>query len=191
MKKIIQFFLLFIITVSTYIFYNVYFVKKIDNDSKLISKDLDILQNNNSNQIKNLQYKINFDGNKQYTITSEFSELIKTTDFEIVKMQKAKAILIDEKKLTISINSDNAEFNSGNYNTIFKDNVLIEYMNNKILSDKLYIDFNNNIINISQNVSYSGELGKINTDNIVINLLTKKIDIFMSGNDKNVELIKN
>ena len=82
MKKIIQFFLLFIIAVSTYIFYNVYFVKKIDNDSKLISKDLDILQNNNSNQIKNLQYKINFDENKQYIITSEFSELIKTVDHE-------------------------------------------------------------------------------------------------------------
>lgn len=191
MKKIIQFFLLFIIAVSTYIFYNVYFVKKINNDSKLISKDSDFLQNNNSNQIKNLQYKINFNENNQYIITSEFSELIKNGDFELVKMQKVKAILIDEKKLTVSISSDNAEFNSGNYNTVFKDNVLIEYMNNKILSDKLYIDFNNNIINVSQNVSYSSEFGKINTDNIVINLLTKKIDIFMSENDKNVELIKN
>lgn len=176
---------------STYIFYNVYFVKKINNDSKLISKDSDFLQNNNSNQIKNLQYKINFNENNQYIITSEFSELIKNGDFELVKMQKVKAILIDEKKLTVSISSDNAEFNSGNYNTVFKDNVLIEYMNNKILSDKLYIDFNNNIINVSQNVSYSSEFGKINTDNIVINLLTKKIDIFMSENDKNVELIKN
>ena len=180
-----------IITLCSYIFYNVYFVKKIDEDSKLLSRDTDALQNNNGNQIKNLQYKINFDENRQYIITSEFSELIKTGDHEKVIMQKAKATLTDEKKLTLSIYSDNAEFNSGNYSTVFKNNVLIEYMNNKILSDKLVIDFNNNIINVSQNVRYIGEFGKINTDNMVINLLTKKIDIFMDRNDKNVELVKN
>jgi hypothetical protein len=48
-------------------------------------------------------------------------------------------------------------------------------MNNKILSDKLYLDLDNNMINIFHNVKYIGEYGTINTDNISINYLQKKL----------------
>ena len=176
---------------SIYFFYNIYFVKKIDRETKSYSEnDLDF-KNNTNNQIKNLQYNLNLNENNQYKITSKFSELAQINGIEIVKMQKVEAKLTDKKKLPFLIIADEAEFNSSNYNTVFKNNVLITYMNNKILSDKLYLDLENNMINIFHNVKYIGEYGTINTDNISINLFTKKIDIFMNENNRNVELIKN
>ena len=63
-------------------------------------------------------------------------------------------------------------------------------MNNIILSNKLNLDFKNNKIKIFGNVLYDGELGKMKSDNIIIDLITKKIDISMNNNNENVELVK-
>ena len=60
----------------------------------------------------------------------------------------------------------------------------------KIFSDKLDLDFKNNKIKIFENVIYEGEIGLMKSDNIIINLTTKKIDINMNNKNKNVELIK-
>ncbi len=190
MKNIIQFSLVCIIGISLYFFYNTYLAKDITSSLETLPTDNEFLPKNTNNQIKNLRYEINLDNNNQYIITSNFSELINSNEYEIVKMQGVEAIFIEKEKIPILIKSDNADYNNENYNTDFKNNVLIEYMDNKIFSDKLNIDFKKNKIRIFENVLYKGELGIIKTDNIVINLTTKKIDINMSNENKNVELIK-
>ena len=190
MKNIIQFSLVCIIGISLYFFYNTYLAKDITSSLETLPADNEFLPKNTNNQIKNLRYEINLDNNNQYIITSNFSELINSNEYEIVKMQGVEAIFIEKEKIPILIKSDNADYNNENYNTDFKNNVLIEYMDNKIFSDKLNIDFKKNKIRIFENVLYKGELGIIKTDNIVINLTTKKIDINMSNENKNVELIK-
>tara|TARA_B100001057_G_C22570682_1_gene841049 strand:+ start:64 stop:639 length:576 start_codon:yes stop_codon:yes gene_type:complete len=189
-KNIIQFSLVCIIGISLYFFYNTYLAKDITSSLETLPADNEFLPKNTNNQIKNLRYEINLDNNNQYIITSNFSELINSNEYEIVKMQGVEAIFIEKEKIPILIKSDNADYNNENYNTDFKNNVLIEYMDNKIFSDKLNIDFKKNKIRIFENVLYKGELGIIKTDNIVINLTTKKIDINMSNENKNVELIK-
>tara|TARA_B100001093_G_scaffold518553_1_gene603837 strand:- start:1447 stop:2022 length:576 start_codon:yes stop_codon:yes gene_type:complete len=189
-KNIIQFSLVCIIGISLYFFYNTYLAKDITSSLETLPTDNEFLPKNTNNQIKNLRYEINLDNNNQYIITSNFSELINSNEYEIVKMQGVEAIFIEKEKIPILIKSDNADYNNENYNTDFKNNVLIEYMDNKIFSDKLNIDFKKNKIRIFENVLYKGELGIIKTDNIVINLTTKKIDINMSNENKNVELIK-
>ena len=52
-------------------------------------------------------------------------------------------------------------------------------------------DFENKMIKIYKNVEYNGTLGHMFTDNIEINLIRNKIDIYMDGDKKNVELISN
>ena len=49
-------------------------------------------------------------------------------------------------------------------------------------------DFNNSLIKIYENVKYDGIQGNIITDNIKIDLITKKIEIYMSNNNDNVEV---
>ena len=77
------------------------------------------------------------------------------------------------------IRSDNAEYNNFNYHTKFRDNVSIEYMNNKIYSDKLDLDIKNSIAKIYENVKYVGNNGTIISDNIRFDLKTKKAEDFV------------
>ena len=191
MKTIIQL-SLFCIVVFTIFFFNKIYLSKDDKTvvSSNMPNDQIIIQTEN-NLVKNLKYEVNLDKNKQYIITSDLSELINSNDIEIVKMQMVKALIIGENKIPLIIKSDNADYNNLNYSTKFRNNVSIEYMNNKIYSDKADLDFENNIAKIFENVRYIGSQGTVISDNIEINLVTKKIDIYMDNENDKVELNKN
>lgn len=176
--------------ISSYVFYKKYLAKNDQNIKEITSINNDFIEKSENNQIKNLKYEINLNENNRYIITSVLSELISSNDHEIVKMQIVEAKFLDEKQLPLLIKADNANYNNQNYNTNFSNNISIEYMNNKIFSDKLDLDFENNIIKIYENVTYESELGMIKSDNILINLITKEIDIHMNNEDKTIELIK-
>ena len=190
MKNLIQISLVCLVIISSYVFYKKYLAKNDQNIKEITSINNDFIEKSENNQIKNLKYEINLNENNRYIITSVFSELISSNDHEIVKMQIVEAKFLDEKQLPLLIKADNANYNNQNYNTNFRNNISIEYMNNKIFSDKLDLDFENNIIKIYENVTYESELGMIKSDNILINLITKEIDIHMNNEDKTIELIK-
>ena len=189
MKRIIQLILFFIIILTSIIFYQTY-LKEIKKTSIIIDKTQNkIIEENQNNLIQNLKYEVRLDQNNQYIITSDLSEITYENDIEIVKMQKVTAIFLDGKNIPLTITSDKAIYNNSNYNTNFSDNIQIEYLNNVIISDKMDLDFKNNVINIFGNVQYDGIQGSVKTDNIKINLITKKIDIYMNKYNKNVEVI--
>ena len=50
----------------------------------------------------------------------------------------------------------------------------------------MILNFEDNLILASNNVKYTGPKGAVKTDNIKINLITKKIDIFMDKSNENV-----
>ena len=148
-------------------------------------------QKNDENIIKNLNYEITLDKGTKYTISSDLSELVNIENIELVKMKKVKGTIIDKNKITITITSDQAEYNSLDHSTKFTDNVLIEYLNNKIYSDNLELNFKNNLIKIYENVRYLGSNGEMIADNINVNILTKKINIYMNNKSDRVILYKN
>ena len=47
------------------------------------------------------------------------------------------------------------------------------------------------LILINDNVQYNGTVGTLKADNIKINLITMKIDIFMKDKNKNISFISN
>ena len=59
-----------------------------------------------------------------------------------------------------------------------------------IYSNKLNLNFIDNIATISENVIYEGLEGVLTTDNVIIDLITKNIDIFMNNPKSKVEIIK-
>jgi len=191
MKKIAQLSLFGFIILALFLFNKVYFPENDKNitEPKITKKQS--VEKNENNLIKNLKYEVNLDQDNQYIITSELSELTYVNDIEIVKMQKVTALILDSNKIPLIINSDFAEYNNFNYNTEFRNNVLIEYMNNKIYSDKLDLNIEDNIIKIFENVRYIGAQGTIKSDNIKINLITKKIDVYMDNEKNKVEVNKN
>ena len=149
----------------------------------------DSLSETQNNLIKNLEYRVKFDNKTQYIITADLSEIIYENDIEIIKMQKVTAQFIDQDNFPLIVKSDYANYNNSNYNTKFYNNVMIKYDNNSINSNNLDLNFTENIAKIYNNVVYDGLNGLAKTDNIKINLITKKVNIFMNDSKKKVELI--
>ena len=189
--RIIQLVLFLIIIIISTIFYIIYFSenKKTPLKKDTINKELTNQEQNNL--IKNLKYEVKLDQDNQYLITADLSEITYDNNVELVKMQKVMAIFIDRNNIPLTTVSDRAIYNNSNYNTNFKGNVRIEYLDNVILADNMDLNFNKNMITIFDNVNYNGSQGTISTDVIKIDLITKKIDIYMSNTKDNVEIETN
>ena len=167
--------------------YNKYFAKKNlikNNDNQKESTTND----SSNNLIKNLRYDVKFDNNSRYIITSDLSEITYLDGEEIVLMKVVKATFQDEKGSILKIIADQALYNNSNYNTNFEKNVNISYLNEQIKSQKLFLNFDENIVTISDNIIYEGMQGLMKTDNIEINLVTKNIEIFMNDSQDKVEI---
>ena len=186
-KKYIQLFLLFLLILISFFFYNKYF-KINDKDGNQESKKKEILIENQNNLIKNLRYNVKFDNNTQYSITADLSEIFYEDDIEFVRMQTVFAKFIDEENLSLIISSDNAIYNNSNYNTKFSNNVKITYLNNEITSQNLNLNFEENVVTIYNDVIYEGLQGLLKADNVVINLITKEINLFMNNSKNKVKV---
>ncbi len=196
MKKIIQLILSLSLVIMAIVFYKVYFSS--NNKSQVfkeLSEENSEINNQEkstsemSNLIRNLSYDVTFDGDKQYSITADMSELTYENNVEIVYMQKVTAIFINENNVPLIITSDKATYNNSSYDTNFSENVRVEYIDNLINSEKLDISFAENIITIYDNVKYHGSSGTLNTDNVKIDLITKNINIYMDNKEKKVEVV--
>ena len=188
MKKIvIKIILFFLILLICFFFYKKYFTTK-ENIVKDISKDQIENTENPNNLIKNLKYNVKFENRTQYTITSNLSEITYQDGEEIVLMQTVKAIFKDKDGSILEIISDKAEFNNSTYNTDFNNNVKITYLDNSIQSEKLLLNFEENVVTISDNIIYEGIQGLMKTDNIKIDLISKSVEVFMNNKTDKVEI---
>ena len=188
MKKIvIQIILFFLILLICFFFYKKYFTTKEDIVED-ISKDQIENTENPNNLIKNLKYNVKFENRTQYTITSNLSEITYQDGEEIVLMQTVKAIFKDKDGSILEIISDKAEFNNSTYNTNFNKNVKITYLDNSIQSEKLLLNFEENVVTISDNIIYEGIQGLMKTDNIKIDLISKSVEVFMNNKTDKIEI---
>ena len=187
MKKLIQLSIfLILITVSFSFYFNFLKTNKTSDLKEIEIKENSSLLDSDNNLIKNLEYNVTFDNNTKYTITAELSELKYEDDIEIVEMQFVTAIFNDKDGIPLIITSKNASYNNLNYNTSFYDSVKVIYLSNVLLSEKLDINFNKNIIKIYENVVYEGLQGTVKADNVKLNLVSKNMEIFMQNDNKKI-----
>ena len=206
MKLLLQISLFFIMLFIGYIFYNNYFADKKTQESSIVNsqtkKNNDSLKKNEiiikdkeeneeikNNVIKNLKYKLNIAESGTYEIRANSSEINLKNGEEIVLMKGVIAIFSDKKSNKLLINSDNAVFNSVNYNTLFSGNIKIQNKEDIITSNKLEFDFIKNIILVYENVKYIGLKGEIIVDNIKIDLITRNVEFFMNNDNDNVKIL--
>ena len=208
MKLLFQITLLSLLVIVSFIFYNKYFketriVETIGNKeteiqynknefSKINEKEISNKENSKGkeNLIKNLKYSVELADSGKYEISSNLSQLIILENgVEIIFMEDVSAIFTDKNNKKVFIYSNNAEFNSDNYDTLFTGDIKIKYQDNLITSEKLHFNFIENNILVYENVIYKGLNGKIQTDNIKINLLSKNIEIFMNEKNENVKIM--
>ncbi len=191
MTRIIQLGIFFFILISVFIFYKTYFQENEKKQilTKTFNKQLE--RETENNLIKNLKYEVRLNQNNYYEITSKESEISYINNDEIVNMYQVKALILDQINLPIIITAKEAVYNNSNYNTNFRGDVTIEYMDYSIFADKMDLNFQKNIIKIFQNVRYVGAENKLISDNIELNLITKEIDIYMNSKTDKVQIIQN
>ena len=189
MKKIIQLLIFVIVFISIFIFYKLYFYDQVSVKLKKTSQTEEASSDKiNNNTIENLKYNINLNEENSYSISSLSSEIKYINNNEIVNMTKVEAIFLGKDKQAVKIISDFAVYNKLDNQTFFEKNVIIRYQSHSIFSDKMLINLKNDMANIYDSVRYEGPNIELKADQINLNLLTKKIDIYMDDNLDNVEI---
>ena len=184
-KKLIKLFLLlililFIFFVSNKYFYTVDKIEEINNDisldvekNNLPKKDL---EKSLDNEIINLTYeKFDTNGNK-YLISAKKGVLDNNrSNIIYMKMIEASLNYVNNEKLII--NSKEAIFNKQNFKTTFSTDVKLTYQEQTLESDNLEFLFDKNIAIFKDNVKYYNQNLEAFGDIVIINILTKEIDI--------------
>ncbi len=193
-KTILQVFLLIFILIICFIFFKTYFKKEndIENDKEDGIEQIE-LKKNDSNKIKpnliyNIEYKSNNNSANNYTVLSKVSELPEKNSATIV-MKGVEATINAKNSSPIKILSDSAILNKITYDTVFSENVLITYDDHLITSDKLDLFFQKNLAIISNDIIYKNLNTTLQADMIEIDLLSKKLRIFMNDSTKKIKIL--
>ena len=197
-KTLIQLALILMLFLIIFFIFNKYFytedkINEVKNTTSLSveKNDLsnkDLNKQNTDNEILNLTYeKFDTNGNK-YLIKAK-KGILDSKRPNIVYMSAVDASLIyfNNDKLTIS--SKEAIFNKENFKTTFSKNVKLIYQDQILESNNLEFLIDKNIAIFKDNVKYYNKNIEAFADIVIINLLTKEIDI-KSKNQKKIKIKK-
>tara|TARA_Y100001935_G_scaffold255546_1_gene269359 strand:- start:3522 stop:4130 length:609 start_codon:yes stop_codon:yes gene_type:complete len=186
--------ILFISIISILIaFYYVFLQNK--NEKNLISKEDDlILDNEVSNELINIEYNsIDAEGNTFYINAEkaiiEFKDQSGIDNESEVSLNGVISVINLKEKGIINIYSDYAIYNKLNHDTLFYDNVKVEYLGNSISADNLDLIFSKKISRIYNNVVYKNNKLNLNTDKAIIDMVSGDIKLEMNEKNKKVKLI--
>ena len=143
-----------------------------------------------TNIIKDVSYSSNDAKGNEYVLNSNEGQIDLNND-KVIFLNGVKATIIMTSGEIINIQSKFGKYNIDNYDTIFSENVLIEYGDNKIEGN--YVDFslNRNSLIISKNVVYLNQKNLLRADVVEINISTKDTKIFMYEEEKKVKISSN
>ena len=195
MRKKIVFGTLLTILFSSFVFF---FYFNSSNERKLVEKkkveltekeNIEILEENieSSNLIEDVSYSAkDAKGNEYFLKASEGT--IDLNDSNIIFLKSVKANIDLKNYKLIEISSDFGKYNINNYDTIFSKNVIVSYLDNKILGDYLDFSWDKNLMIISKEVILSNSKSSLKADVIEVNIKTRDIKIFMYEQDKKVNI---
>ena len=188
-KILIQLFLFSLFLFLSIVSYYKYFNKESQNVTE-VTRDTDLnKKNNETNLITNLKYfSIDKKGNK-YEITSEYGEM-DTNNPDLIMMENVKATIEIYNSEPIIITSNFAKYNVKNYDTSFKENILVKHVDNKLNGENLDLSFQNNLMSMYNNIIYQNPDTKLLGDKLEIDLITKDSKIFMNNKENKIKIIK-
>ena len=202
-KTLVQLILFTIILGIFYVFYFIYFKKNVSeinqstkenivkNELSLVQEEKEeVLNNQNeSNKIKNIEYKSSDKSGNDYILRAKIGE-IDIQNKNIIRLNEVSGKIMLVEKEPINIYSKFAIYNSKNSDTKFYEEVKIQFEDNQINSDNFDLFINENIAKIYDNVQFNNNLSKINADIINIDLLSGNINVDMYNESNKVIFLK-
>ena len=180
-NKIFLFLFLFLLLIFYFVF------KNIQQKNHQISDVEEAETIYKTNIIKNVNYKSKDNRGNEYIVDASEGQ-IDLANSDIIYLTNVIALIKLKDKNNITITSNFGKYNTVNYNTIFNENVIINYLDNKINSDYLDFSINRNSLFISRNVIYTNTENILEADVIEMNIETKDTKIFMFDNKKKVNI---
>lgn len=203
-KTLIQIFLITILIIASFLSFNFFYIPKEKNQNLETSKNTNInneLINNEKNIINDIEYSLNNEKGNIYKVIADFGE-VKTDNPDLMFLTNVKATVIFNDKMNIILTSNFANFNSKTFETTFLNNVKVKKGKELITGDELYLvlenkdkknsdkpDAEENLIRISNNVTYKKPGYSLKADILELDLITKNIKIYML-NEKDKILAK-
>ena len=188
--KILIQLLLFIILVSTAATYYYFYNNKTNANVNKTNNNKISIKKNSSNLIKNISYASTDNLGNKFIIKSETGE-ISIDNLNIVYMTNVEAIINLINSDPIIIKANHAKYNKINYETNFKEDVLLTYQAHRITSQNLDLSFENNLATIYNKIVYDNNNVKISADMLEIDLITKNSKIFMDNEYKKIKITTN
>jgi lipopolysaccharide export system protein LptA len=180
------FIFIIILAVGFFFIYSNYFQKEKNNQNINLEAEEEI--STNSNIIKDIKYSSKDLKGNEYIILADEGEIdLDNSDIIFLKNVKAFINLI-EKNETITVVSDFGKYNTINYDTIFSQNVKIQYQDNTITGDYLDFSMKKNLLIISKNVVYTNPTNILKADVVELDTITKDTKIFMHNSKDKVNI---
>tara|TARA_B100000989_G_scaffold252179_1_gene200325 strand:- start:5696 stop:6298 length:603 start_codon:yes stop_codon:yes gene_type:complete len=193
-KKVFQYSLLIILFVVSFLFYYKYFFKddkkvELNKSENIVKKnDPEVNQNEgDKNIIENLKYVSEDLLGNTYTVIAQ-SATLKEDKISEVQLFEVNAKITMQDQEAIYIYSKTANYNKINNNTVFRRSVNVKYGDQTIDSETLNLNFEDNLIEILDNVYYVNKNTKISADKVEIDLLYKKLKISMINKNNKVSI---
>ena len=189
--KILIQLLLFIIlasTVTTY--YHFYKDNKTNMNVNKINNNEISINKNSSNLIKNISYNSTDNLGNKFMIKSKTGK-IGIDNPDIIYMTNVEAIIDLINSDLIIIKSNYAKYNKINYETNFKEDILLTYQTHRITSQNLDLSFENNLATIYNKIVYDNNDIRLSADILEIDLITKNSRIFMDNKYKKIKITTN
>ena len=195
LKLAFQIVLVFSIFVISGIFYYKFFTGN-NNQAKSIAEESEEVHSNLDSQITNELVNIEYnssdnEGNTFYINAQRAlisSENQKNND---INLEGVVSIINLKNRGIINIYSNKAIYNKISNNTLFFDDVKIEYLDNKISSQNLDVIFTEKISKVYNDVVFKNNKLNLITDKILIDMITGDVKLEMKNNYEKVKLVTN
>ena len=183
-KKVFVFLIITISVISTYFIY-----KKFTEEKNIENINSSLIEENtySSNTLNEVNYRSKDTKGNEYIINAIKGEIdVKNPD--IIFLTDVTAVINLNNSDKINIKSDFGKYNTKNFDTIFSKNVIIKYLDNKVIGEYLDFSLERNLMVISRNIVYTNLENIVSADVLEMNIKTKDTKIYMYEDKKKVNI---
>jgi len=139
------------------------------------------------NIVKDIEYLTTDKNGNKYKILAT-SGRTSSEDKNILDLDNVRGVITSNKRSTIYIVSDFAEYNSSNLNSNFYQNVVINYEDKEITCDYFDVNMKTNFATAYNNVVVTDSKSIMKAGKIILNIETKDININPENNKVKVTI---
>ena len=195
LNLILQVILILSILIIISILYYTFLLNK-DSKTQILSENIERLDDNlddkTANELINIEYNSSDKKGNTFYINAKRAiiELDENNNNRNkVKLEVVVSIINIKNKGIINVYSNNAIYDKIYHDTLFFNDVKIEYLDNSILSENLDLLFTKKISKIYNNVVFKNNYLNLNTDKIIIDMTTGDLKLEMNKKKEKVKLV--